>query len=131
MIINYFICNVVLTLSDEVENESFTFAHEFGHYLDKHLDIRNNPEIINTFKKEKKNLLENHSQFEAQRLDYFISNISYSTRDVKGSIGEMIAEVNAFLYDSNTDERIELRGQYLQQYFPETFALIAKSLTNY
>ena len=38
--------NNLIALSDEVENESFTFAHEFGHYLDKHLDIRNNPEII-------------------------------------------------------------------------------------
>lgn len=131
MIINYFICNVVLALSDEVENESFTFAHEFGHYLDKHLDIRNNPEIISAFEKERKNLIENQPACEAKRMNYFIDIKSYSTRDVKGSIGEMIAEVNAFLYDSNTDERIELRGQYLQQYFPETFALIAKALTNY
>ena len=38
----------------------------------------------------------------------------------------MGSDIIAYLYSNNTKPNIELRGQYAQQYFPETFAKIAK-----
>ena len=63
-------------------------------------------------------------------LNYFIDAYCRRTSSIKGSIQEITAEINGFLYTSNIKSYRELRGQYLQQYFPETFAKIADKLTN-
>ena len=98
--------------------------------LDKFLKVSSEPDVINTYMKERKALIENQSQFEAIQLNYFIDAYTRRTESIEGSIQEITAEINAFLYASNIKPEIELRGQYLQQYFPETFAKIADKLTN-
>ena len=40
----------------------------------------------------------------------------------------MIAEVNAINNSSNTEPLISARGEFLQVYFPKTFAKISKDL---
>ena len=99
------------------------------YYLDKSLKISSNPEIVETYMKERQALIENQSQFETTRVDYFVSSNNYHTQNINGSIEEIVAEINALLYASTTNTNQELRGEYLQQYFPETFAKVSKMFT--
>ena len=119
-----------IAISKGCSDSNFILAHEFGHYRDNFLKISSDPDVINTYIKEHKALVENQSQFEAFQLKYFIDSFEEKTNQINKSIGEITAEINAFLYASNIKPVIELRGQYLQQYFPETFAKIADKLTN-
>lgn len=121
----------LIAISKGDSDSNFILAHEFGHYRDEFLKVSSDPDVINTYMKERKALIENQSQFEAIQLDYFINAYTRRTESIEGSIQEITAEINAFLYASNMKPDIELRGQYLQQYFPETFAIITKKLTNH
>ena len=118
----------LIAISKEWKDSNFTFAHEFGHYKDEFLKVSSDPEVYDTFMRERKALIENQSQFESRQMNYFIDAYCRRTESIEGSISEITAEINAFLYASNTDPNIELRGQYLQQYFPETFAKVANKL---
>ena len=117
----------LIAVSKGDSDATFILAHEFGHYRDEFLKVSSDPDVIKTYMKERKALIENQSQFETVQLDYFIK---VRTVGISRSIEEITAEINAFLYASNIKSDIELRGQYLQQYFPETFAKIADKLTN-
>ena len=119
----------LIAISKEVNSEIYILAHEFGHYLDEFLKISSNPEIVETYMKERQALIENQSQFETTRVDYFVSSNNYHTQNINGSIEEIVAEINALLYASTTNTNQELRGEYLQQYFPETFAKVSKMFT--
>ena len=120
----------LIAVSKGNSDATFVLAHEFGHYRDEFLKVSSDPDVINTYMKERKALIENQSQFEAIQLNYFIDAYCRRTSSIKGSIQEITAEINGFLYTSNIKSYRELRGQYLQQYFPKTFAKIADKLTN-
>ena len=108
--------------SDKDESLLYVYLHEFGHLLNFDFDterfskISNNEDLINVFKKEYQAFIENS--------DYMIQNaVSYLTN----SLDEVVAEVNMLLNgvpDLLSAERISI----LQEYFPETIALIAKLL---
>ena len=70
----------------------------------------------------------NESQYETFATNYMIDAFSSKTKSYEGSLEELIAETNAFLYASNDDPSIEMRGQFIQEHFPETFAKIAELL---
>ena len=57
-----------------------------------------------------------------------IDTFSLTTKNYEGSLEELVAETNAFLYASNDDPSIEMRGQFIQEHFPKTFAKIANLL---
>lgn len=118
----------LIAISKEWGDGVFTLCHEFGHYIDQFTGISKESDIIDTFKRERDAFTKQESVFEANSMHYLIDAYCRRTEDMQGSISEMVAEVNGFLYASNTDPNIELRGQMLQQYFPETFAKIAAKL---
>ena len=80
--------------------------------------------------RERNNFINNNTQFEGNQMNYFIDSYTRRTESIEGSISEMVAEINALIYSSNANPQIELRSQYLQQYFPETYAMVAKLLTS-
>ena len=81
--------------------------------------------MLKIYERERKALFDSSTPSEINALDYFVQ-INHINNG--GAITELIAEVNALLHTSNNASRLELRGQYLQQYFPETFAFIARAL---
>ncbi len=118
----------IITLSNDAVEAMFTLGHEFGHYLFKSLKLADNKTITKTYLQERKAAtVKLKSNFEAQEMDYLISNKSEKTDSYEGSLEEMAADIHAFLYSSNYDPRIEMRGQFLQEYYPETFAAISKA----
>lgn len=108
-------------------NEVFILLHELGHMIDyKSANrIAENEELLDVFYTERQEFLANQSSMEAEAISY-LTTASCG----HGGIEEMIAETNAFLYANNKWGEIEQRGQYLQQYFPKTFAKIVELLQN-
>lgn len=117
----------LISLSNELstKDEIFVLMHELGHYIDYSEGIHTNKELLKIYERERKALFDSSTPSEINALDYFVQ-INHINNG--GAITELIAEVNALLHTSNNASRLELRGQYLQQYFPETFAFIARAL---
>ena len=70
----------------------------------------------------------NESQYETLATDYMLNATPRKTQTFVDSLEELVAEVNAFLYASNSKPAIEMRGQFVQEHFTETFAKIANLL---
>jgi len=117
----------LISISEEIKDHFYILIHELGHYRDAFLGISKNQEVVDIYTKERQTLTEKQSNFENNALNYFI-NVEGKNAD--RSLEEIIAEINALLYSSNQDDRIELRSQFLQEYFPETFAKVAELLTS-
>ena len=102
----------------------FVLLHELGHYKDweSKTIIHTNKELSELYNAERFNFMHNQSNLEVTAANYFVA-------DETEGLKEMIAETNALLYANNNWNRIEQRGQYLQQHFPKTFAKIAELLT--
>ena len=117
----------LIDISKELSNQDglAVLLHELGHYIDEHTDICKDSEILSTYKKERKSLFDNASQSEISALEYFVD---INHKNEGGAVTELIAETNALLYANNSWDKTELRGQLLQKYFPETFALVSKKL---
>lgn len=120
----------VIALSKKLRDSDFTLAHEFGHYRNKYKKISENPDVIECYLKEREAFMTNETRYETFSTNYMIDACSRTTDNFIGSLEELIAEVNAFLYASNDNPLLEIRGQYIQEHFPETFAKIAKLLLN-
>ena len=120
-------------VGEEGYKSLFVVAHELGHYRDYNKRICDNEELIEIYKQERAELKKYASDFEYEAMDYLTEDVLKDSsgnappREMNG-LKEMIAETNALLYSNNSWEFIELRGQYLQQYFPKTFAKIAELL---
>ena len=104
----------------------FVLQHEIGHLKDYQHKIRNNNDLIDIFEKEREMLFKKTPLPIIDSLSYFVSKDSTKYDALK----EIIAEVNAFLYASNNCLRLESRGHFLQEYFPQTFAKAANLLLN-
>ena len=117
----------LVSISSEIfnDNEVFTLIHELGHMKDYNAKdrIANNTELNEIFKKEFEDFKKNQSNMEADAISYLTTSV-YGV----GGLKEMVAETNAFLFSNNSSRIIEQRGQYLQQYFPKSFAKIAELL---
>ncbi len=120
--------NNKIAISDAYNNpeQLFVLNHELGHLKAHKTNMMNDNDLKNIFEKERENFFKTAPNSIIRELYYFTSK----DNNKFDSLGEMIAEVNAFLYSSNTDIEFELRGQYLQKYFPQTFAKIANLLLN-
>ena len=118
----------IVSLSNELAGKDgiATLLHELGHYIDRHTEIYADSEILATYEKERKELFNSATQSEIEALAYFVS---LEDTNSGGAITELIAETNALLYSNNNWEKTELRGELLLKYFPETFSLVAKKLT--
>ena len=120
----------LVSISSEIfnDNEVFTLIHELGHMKDYNAKdrIANNTELNEIFKKEFEDFKKNQSNMEADAISYLTTSV-YGV----GGLKEMVAETNAFLFSNNSSRIIEQRGQYLQQYFPKSFAKIAELLKDF
>ena len=118
--------NIVSVSSELFNNDDvFVLIHELGHMKDKNSQevIAENKELLDIFKSEFADFKKNQSSMEADAVSYLTSG-GFGI----GGIEEMVAETNAFLFSNNSSPIIEQRGQYLQQYFPKSFAKIAELL---
>lgn len=123
--------NNVVSISESVsaKDKGFILLHELGHMkdLDGNKRIVENEELIEIFNEELQNFKENQSSIEEMAVSYLINDGGF----LGGGLPEMVAETNAFLYANNTWDLNEQRGQYLQQYFPKSFAKIAELLKDF
>lgn len=111
-----------LYASSEDNSLAYAFLHELGHMLDIDFDnkvygvISNNKELLDVYKKEYAAFIQNTDSIIQRGASYIVNDLS-----------EIVAEVNMLLNgmpDLLTAERVIT----LQEYFPETIALIAKLL---
>jgi len=102
------------------EEQLRIFLHEFGHFLDtspaelKEGEISNSKEFHKVYEKELANLKKYANSVELQYINYFVSR--------GGGTSETVAEGKMALSHAYTT----LRTYFLQKYFPETIAVIAK-----
>ena len=123
------------------DNE-YIFLHELGHSKDmKNYDtttfktkdatentlISADKNIVDVYNKEKELFNENMSNAQREHIDYFLKSIGHSS-GTNGALKESTAEINAILNTYNTVDRYSMRSEYLQRYFPETIAALAKKL---
>lgn len=117
----------LVSLSESQKDNEFALLHELAHMVQRSKTVAKNPEIIDTFLKERQMLMFSGSSHELKSMDYLI-NVDSS--GATASLEEMASDIVAYLYSTNKASNIELRGQYMQQYFPETFAKVAKYFLN-
>lgn len=119
----------LIAVSKACKEADFILAHEFGHYRNKFKNISNNPEVVKIYLKEREAFMTNEPQYEALTTNYMIDARPFKNESFLESLEELVAETNAFLYALNTEPEIEMRGLFIQENFPETFAKIIKLLT--
>jgi len=97
--------------------------HELGHYLDGGEDavISGNKEVIEAYNKEVDAFKKSHTSEEQDFITYFTGAAKTERRGRSETIAEM-----CMLLNTNPKEITEIRAQYLQQYFPETMAIVAR-----
>ena len=125
--------------SIRIGDNLMSFLHELGHARDGQVKnpktareaklFTNNPDIQETYLKERENFNKTHSDIERETIDYFTQALGhYSGR--WGGLQEIVAETNA-ITNTYTDKEVESlgpRAQYLQQHFPETIAKIQDAM---
>ncbi|MBR2430306.1 hypothetical protein IKB17_02435 [bacterium] len=111
-----------------VNADLFTLLHELGHYRCISKEIYKNQELLKIYEEERREFIETSPEEDIKQLDYFVTINPEHLLD--RSIHEVIAEIYAILYSINTASCLELRGEYLQKYFPRTFAKAAELLLN-
>lgn len=97
--------------------------HELGHYIDgsDNARISGNKELIECYQKELNNFLKTHTSEELKMMEYFTG----ATKTERRGRSETVAEM-CMLLNGNPKEITEIRAQYLQQFFPETLAIVAR-----
>ena len=123
-------------------DNAFLLTHEIGHTIDfKNTDsttpeafkktfkntISMNKEVNKKYDEEMNNFLKAFPDSQRKHIDYFIRKEKHMGGE-KGGVSETIAETNAMLNSPKTDNSLRFRTQYLQQYFPQTIAEVAKKL---
>ncbi len=120
----------IVSMSENVfaNGKEFVLLHELGHMKDLNSKdrIANNQELVKIFNDEFADFSRNQSSMEADAISYLTTRVAGH-----GGLEEMVAETNAFLYSNNKWDAVEQRGQYLQQYFPKSFAKIAELLKDF
>jgi len=119
------------------ENHDYisVFFHEFGHNKDWRINANdksqviryNDKEFLDIYERERKAFIEEFPTLQRDFIAYFISLDNASSRKNQ-SAAEVIAEVNNILSTPYQANGLEFRKYYLQRYFPETIAYMAKKL---
>ena len=119
---------IELSKQNSVPKNVFVLLHELGHYRD-YFKFRENKELNDIFKAELEAFQNSATKVEAAAISYLIdTQRPGSTLKSGGMQTEFIAETNAIMHSSNYAPFIEMRGQYLQKYFPKTFAKVVELL---
>ena len=115
----------LITISSSLQNSLSTFIHEFGHYKAKHLKLTEDKDLFETFQRERDTFMLNQTGFESEEISYLIT-VENKIGELNYSLEEMLSDVHSLMYSSISWANIELRTQYLQEHFPETYAKIVK-----
>ena len=117
-----------IALSVEKANDPFTFAHEYGHFLDDIVldNLHDDKRLREIFKKELKAYKSLATGMSEKQIMYFVSK---SHKNKGGCLTEVIAESTAIILGlpHNNDELL-LREKLLQENFPETVAYIGSKI---
>lgn len=114
-------------------NKLCTLCHELGHakdYRNKAMEITNDETFVKTFEKEKQEFVKNSSNFERNLIEYFVRPKGHQAGE-KGGLVETVAEANALLNAPSDDMETGMRKQVLQQYFPQTIAVLSDKLEKF
>lgn len=124
-------------------SDLFVILHELGHARDMNNrdtssdeaviktisdTIREDSDVKKTFEEEKTAFTKAFPEAQREHIDYFINTVTHYAGET-GGLGETIAESNALLTTPKSHEKLAMRSQYLQQYFPKTIALMAEKLS--
>ena len=111
-----------------------TFFHEFGHNKDWLINsddyknvIRGDKQFIQVYEKERGAFMKEFPTLQRDFISYFISVDNLQSRGNQ-NLREVVAETNNILSTPNQGDGLEFRKYYLQRYFPETIAYLAKKL---
>lgn len=108
----------------------FIFEHELGHAKDFSADekskISSDKKLQEIFNREKTAFKENFCEDISKELNYFIKEEHYGGE--LGGLMEAVAEINAIQTAPKFHPLLQMRTQFLQEYFPETIAYL---LNNY
>lgn len=131
------------TKSIHAGNDLFVILHELGHAVD-HKDakfinkyngeietlniISKDKKVQQIFEKERKAFNKAFPNAQRNHIDYFINKSNHYNGEIGGLL-ETIAESNAILTTPKSYGPRTIRTQYLQQYFPNTIALLDKLLS--
>ena len=115
-------------------NTLSTFFHEFGHNKDWLINsnnyrnvIRDDKQFLQIYENERIAFMKDFPNLQRDFISYFISLDNPQSRGNQ-SQREVIAESNNILSTPKQGEGMEFRKYYLQRYFPETIAYLAKKL---
>ena len=119
---------IELSKENSVPKNVFVLLHELGHYRD-YFKFRENKELNDIFKAELEAFKHSATRVEAAAISYLVdTQRPGSTIKPGGMQAEFIAETNAIMHSANYAPSTEMRGQYLQKYFPKTFAKVVELL---
>ena len=117
-----------IALSLARSNDLFTFAHEYGHFLDDIVmnNLNQDKVLKKVFLKELDAYKTQSTGMNEEQINYFISKIH---KNKNGCLTELIAESTAILLGlPHCDNHLLLRGKILQENFPETIEYIGNKI---
>ena len=130
----YNVFNKSINLSDNLKDDTFTFAHELGHAIDFSIlkKLNTDPKLRELWMNSLIDYQANSDDIEGTAIDYFMRpmGILFKKSD---PIQEMIAETHALISGApkkGTGLMLGTRSIILQQHFPDAIAYIANALTN-
>ena len=110
-------------------NDLSILLHEAGH--SKHAfgmqEVEFNENFIKIFNEEREAFIKAFPDQQQKHIEYFINDRMHLERMRKqGTYEETIAETNSLLNTYYHSPELQIRAQYLQQYFPRTIAELSK-----
>lgn len=113
-----------ISMSEELKNNTYAFAHELGHATDyRKKRYYMDPSVCKDFKHELMYFKNNANKTEKEVMNYFTG----SEDSLQNILSEIAAETNAIISGlKNTSEIYMLRDIVLQKYFPKTAENISR-----
>ena len=110
-------------------NDISVLLHEAGH--SKHSlgaqEVQFNDEFMKIFDEEREAFIKAFPDQQQKHLEYFLNEQLHIARMRKqGTYEETVAETNSLLNTYYHSPELQIRAQYLQQYFPRTIAELSK-----
>jgi len=115
------------------DNNLSTLLHELGHakdYRNKDMEISGDENFVKVFEKEKEAFTKAFSNAERTQFEYFIRPCGHHAGADGGKV-ECIAEANSLLNCCPDDKSTAMRKHLLQQYFPESIAVLSNLLNKF
>ncbi|MBR1753690.1 hypothetical protein IJ732_02545 [bacterium] len=142
MILNFKNKNIKIQITDKqfesylLGNDMVTspnvncIAHESGHSKDmltpdgqyRGFVFTDIPNFKFAYENEKTDFLNTMSNPQKKYIEYFINDVHIGNNDIRGTLGEVIAETNAIFALGFPAKSVQARQHYLQKYFPHAIS---------